>query len=62
MRPTILLSVMFTVPVSPRTLSWAPWKLICPREELIEICMTQAFVDFGASETLLKIADAAIAD
>jgi CubicO group peptidase (beta-lactamase class C family) len=34
--------------------------LVCPREELIEICMVQAFVDFGASETLLKLAFAAI--
>jgi CubicO group peptidase (beta-lactamase class C family) len=34
--------------------------LICPREEMILICMAQAFVDFTARDTLLKLSHAAI--
>jgi hypothetical protein len=36
--------------------------VICPREEMILICMAQAVVDSGAGETLLKLANAAITD
>jgi CubicO group peptidase (beta-lactamase class C family) len=36
--------------------------LICPREEMIVICMAQVFGDSAAGATLLKMAYAAIAD
>jgi len=34
--------------------------LVCPREEMIVICMAQAFADSAAIKTLLKLAQAAI--
>src|SRR4029078_12606402 len=36
--------------------------LVCPREEMILICIEEALVDFGGGEVLLKKAYAAVVD